>query len=343
MKISVLGIDLAKNVFQLHGVDENGRTMLRKRVRRGELMVVVSQLHPCLIGMEACGGAHYWARRFQNVGHTVRLMPAQYVKAYVKTNKNDYADAEAISEAVTRPSMRFVEIKSEEQQEIQALHRIRERLVKARTALANEIRGFLAEFGVVLKQGRKYLVGNLGVILEEQKEKFSSKMFQTLLQLGPELKELSRRVDGYDRELEKLGKTHPVCQRLQEIPGVGPITASAIIATVGNPRAFKNGRHFSAYLGLVPRQSSSGGKDRLLGISKRGNGYLRKLLIHGARSALRTVGRRNDRQSAWAKCLVARRGVNRTTVAIANKNARIIWALLTSDQRYKATPLTNSL
>ena len=340
MKISVLGIDLAKNVFQLHGVNESGRVVLRKRVRRDGLMLVMNQLSPCLVGMEACGGAHYWARQFQKLGHTVRLMPPQYVKPYVKTNKNDAADAEAICEAVTRPTMRFVSVKTEEQQELQALHRIRERVVRARTALANEIRGILGELGIVLKPGRKFLVSNLGSIIEEHRETLSSSALRIFEELNVELRELSTRVDRYDAQLERIGKTHPVCQRLQEIPGVGPVTSSAIIAAISDPSAFKNGRSFAAYLGLVPRQSSSGGKERLLGISKRGDGYLRKLLVHGARSALQKINRREDKQATWAKAVLARRGVNRTTVAMANKNARIVWALLSSGERYKAGPAT---
>ena len=333
--LSVVGIDIAKRVFHVVGMDEKGQIVLRKRLSRPDLMPFIAQLPPMMIGMEACGGAHYWARRFREHGHEVKLMAPQFVKPYVKSNKNDMRDAEGIAEAVTRPTMRFVPTKAIEQQDIQALHRVRERLIGARTALVNEVHGLLNEYGIVIPKGvskfRKVVVAKL----EAEKDKLgplSQEMFWKLLD---EFAALEKQLSYYQDKLETLAATHPECQRLMTIPGIGPIAATALVAAVSDASACKNGRQLAAWLGLVPRQHSTGGKEQLLGISKRGDQYLRKLLVHGARAVVRVVGKKPDRRSAWIRELVARRGFNRATVAVANKNARIVWALLTSQQEYQ--------
>jgi transposase len=297
--LSVVGIDSAKRIFHLVGMDERGKIILRKRLVRGEVLSFMAKLPPVTVGMEACGGSHDWARRLREQGHEVKLMAPQYVKPYVKTNKNDLRDAEAIAEAVTRPSMRFVPIKEVEHQDIQALHRVRDRLMGARTALVNEMRGLLAEYGIVLPKG-------VNAFRQAVVEK-----------------------------LRALATTHPECQRLLTIPGIGPITATALVAAVSDVEVFKNGRHFSAWLGLVPKQHSTGGQTRLFGISKRGDSYLRKLLIHGARATLRWARTKTDGRSQWIRGLLERRGWNRTAVAVANKNARIVWALLSRGGVYR--------
>lgn len=327
-KLSVVGIDIAKRVFHLVGMDARGQVILRKRLARGEVLSFMANLPRVTVGMEACGGAHDWARRLQEQGHDVKLMAPQYVKPYVKTNKNDMRDAEAIAEAVTRPSMRFVPIKTVDQQDIQALHRVRERLMGVRTGLINEIRGLLAEYGIVLPKGaqafRKAVMGKL----ETEQAKLTSLSQEMFQRLFEELVKVEAEVAYYDEKLLSLAEAHPECQRLLTIPGIGPITATALIAAVGDVNVFKNGRHFSAWLGLVPKQHSTGGQTRLLGISKRGDSYLRKLLIHGARATLRWARLKTDSRSQWMRGLLERRGWNRTAVAVANKNARIVWALL---------------
>jgi len=333
--MNVLGIDIAKHVFHAVGMDNTGEIVFRKRLSRHDLIPFMAKLPPVLIGMEACGGAHYWARRFREHGHNVKLMAPQFVKPYVKSNKNDSRDAEAIAEAVTRPTMRFVPIKDVDQQDIQALHRVRERLIGERTALVNEVHGLLHEYGIVIPKGvakfRQAVIGKL----ESEKDKLTSLSQEMFWKLIEEFAGLEKQLAYYQEKLEALATTHPECQRLMTIPGVGPLTATALVAAVSDASAFKNGRQFAAWLGLVPRQHSTGGKDRLLGISKRGDSYLRKLLVHGARTTIRWVGRKTDRRSPWIRQLVERRGKNRTAVAVANKNARIVWALLTSHQDYQ--------
>ena len=332
--LSVVGIDLAKRVFHVAGMDDRGKIVLRKRLTREALLPFIAQLPPVVIGMEACGGAHYWARRFREHGHTVKLIAPQFVKPYVKSNKNDPADAEAICEAVTRPTMRFVPIKEIEQQDLQALHRARERVVKARTALVNEIRGLLAEYGIVLPQSVTKFRHAFIATLEAEQTKLTPLSTEIFTQLYEEFGALEKRLAYYSAKLEAISAAHPVCQRLETIPGIGPLTATALVAAVSDTSAFKNGRQFAAWLGLVPRQHSTGGKARLLGISKRGDVYLRKLLVHGARATLRWVGLKADRRSQWLRGLLERRGKNKTAVALANKNARIAWVLLTTDQVY---------
>jgi transposase len=298
-------------------------------------MPFIATLPPVLIGMEACGGAHYWARRFREHGHEVKLMAPQFVKPYIKSNKNDMRDAEGIGEAVTRPTMRFVPTKEVDQQDIQALHRVRERLIGARTALVNEIHGLLHEYGIVVPKGvskfRQTVVGKL----EVEKAKLTPLSQEMFGKLVEEFAVLDQQLVYYQEKLATVATTHPECQRLMTIPGIGPLTATALVAAISDASAFKNGRQFAAWLGLVPRQHTTGGKERLLGISKRGDTYLRKLLVHGARATIRWVGRKTDRRSQWIRQLLERRGNNRTAVAVANKNARIVWALLTSHQDYQ--------
>jgi transposase len=334
-ELSTVAIDLAKKVFHLVGTDTTGKILWRKRLSRNALMPFIAQLPPVLIGMEACGGAHYWARRFREHGHEVKLMAPQFVKAYVKSNKNDTRDAEAIAEAVTRPTMRFVPVKDVEQQDIQALHRIRERLIGERTALVNEVHGLMNEYGIVIPKGVPKFRQAVVDKLESEKDKLTPLSQELFWKLLEEFAALEQQIAFYQEKLESLAKTHPECQRLMSIPGIGPITATALIAAVGDVGVFKNGRQFAAWLGLVPKQHSTGGQTRLLGISKRGDSYLRKLLIHGARATLRFAGLKTDGRSRWIQGLLERRGWNRTAVAVANKNARIVWALLSRGGLYQ--------
>jgi transposase len=334
--ITTVGIDLAKKIFHLVGMDTTGKIVWRKRLTRHALVPFLAQLPPVTIGMEACGGAHYWARQLCQQGHTVKLMAPQFVKPYVKSNKNDMRDAEAIAEAVTRPTMRFVPIKDIAQQDVQALHRVRERLIGARTALINEVHGFMQEYGIVLPKGVTKFRQAVVEKLESEKAKLTALSQEMFRKLMEEFVALEEQLAYYQEQLDTLAATHPECQRLMTIPGIGPITATALIAAVGDVGVFKNGRQFAAWLGLVPKQHSTGGQSHLLGISKRGDSYLRKLLIHGARATLRWVKLQTDRRSQWIRGLLARRGWNRTAVAVANKNARIVWALLSRGGVYEA-------
>ena len=287
-----------------------------------------ANIEPCLVGMEACGSSHHWARKLSEFGHTVKLMSPQFVKPYVKTNKHDMADAEAICEAVSRPNMRFVAIKSVEQQAILSVHRARQGLVKARTAQANQIRGLLSEFGIVIPQGIHSIAKRTPDILEDAENGLPGTTRHLLRRLNDHLKELGRQVEELELQIKLWHKGNQASKKLEAIPGIGPITASAIVATVGNAAEFKNGRQLSAWFGLVPKQYSSGGKQLLLGISKRGDTYLRTLLIHGARAVIRFAENKAEPES-WLRKLITRRNKNVATVALANKNARIIWALLT--------------
>jgi transposase len=327
-QITTVGIDLAKNVFSLHGVDAAGKTVLRRTVRRDRLVETVAQLSPCLIGMEACSGAHEWGRRFEQYGHRVKLMAPKFVAPYRKSGKNDGNDAEAVCEAVSRPSMRFVPVKSAEQQALLALHRVRYGFVVERTAIINRLRGLMAEFGVVLPL-RAVTVRRQAAQAAEALPQLARGAIGDLLE---QLRALDERIEAYDRQIEQQAKLSEPAQRLMAIRGIGATTALAIVATVGNAREFKNGRQFAAWIGLVPSQHSTGGKPRLGHISKRGDAYLRNLLVQGARSVLHTAAGREDRLSRWVLKLQDRRGYYRTLVAIANKNARIAWALLARDQ-----------
>jgi transposase len=326
-----VGIDLAKNVFSLHGVDGAGKTVLRRTVRRDRLEQTVASLSPCLIGMEACSGAHEWGRRFQAHGHTVKLMAPKFVAAYRKSDKNDGNDAEAVCEAVTRPSMRFVPVKSTEQQALLALHRVRQGFVVERTALINRLRGLLSEFGVVLALGSETVRRQAAQAAEALPELARRAVWDLLEQL----RRLDERVSGYDSEIAAQARLSEPARRLMQIRGIGPTTALAIVATVGNAREFKNGRQFAAWIGLVPGQYSTGGRARLGHISKRGDAYLRNLLVQGARSVLQTASAHQDPLSRWALEFHQRRGYYRTLVAIANKNARIAWALLAKNEQLR--------
>ncbi len=335
MKITTVGIDLAKNVIQLHGVDERGKTVVKKQLRRDQVASHFANLPPCLIGMEACASANHWARKLESFGHTVKLMAPQFVKPYVKANKNDVADAEAICEAVARPSMRFVPAKTAQQQSILAVHRARQGFVKARTAQANQIRGLLSEFGIVIPQGITHIAQRLPDILEDAENGLPGQFRLLLQRLGDNLKEMDRQVGELEREIQLSHRRNEASRKLAEIPGIGPITASALVASVGDAKNFGNGRQMAAWLGLVPRQDSTGGKPRLLGISKRGDTYLRTLLIHGARAVVRIAERKAGADS-WLKRLLARHNKNVAAVALANKNARIAWALLAHGRDYES-------
>ena len=331
MNIKRVGIDLAKDVFQVHGVDSQEKVILRKQFRRVQLLAYFEKIAPCLIGMEACGSAHYWARELQKLGHTVKLMAPQFVKPYVKSNKNDANDAEAICEAVARPTMRFVAVKTIAQQDIQAIHRVRSELVSHRTAKVNQIRGLLAEYGLAVGRRIEVLRTALPLLLEDAENGLTLDFRILLDELRQDLINLDERVQVMDKKIKTLANSHGEAKRLLAIPGIGPITATAIISAIGNGKQFKRGRDFAACLGLTPRQHSSGGKERLLGISKRGDSYLRTLLIQGARAVLRVVDQKDDPRSRWLQNLCSRRNKNIAAVALANKNARIIWALLTKE------------
>ena len=335
MNIKRISIDLAKQVFQLHGVDSHEKAVLRKKLKREQMLPFFRDLPACLIGIEACSGAHYWARELQKLGHTVKLIAPQFVKPYVKANKNDANDAEAICEAVSRPNMRFVTIKTVAQQDLQACHRIRSELVQQRTAKANQIRGLLAEYGIILGQRIDVLRKALPNLLEDAENALTGDFRVLLKGLQEDLQALDERVAVMDKRIQSLANNHPASKRLLEIPGIGPITATALISAVGDGKQFKKGRDMAAWLGLTPRQHSSGGKERLLGISKHGDAYLRTLLIHGGRSVLKVAANKDDPRSRWLQSLSERRHKNIAAVAVANKNARIAWALLTKDIDYQ--------
>ncbi len=323
-EITTIGVDLAKSVFTVHGVDRTGRTVLRKTVRRERLMELIAGLPPCLIGMEACGGAHQWARKFQEHGRRVGIMMARFVAPYRKSSKNDGNDAEAICEVVARPNMRFVPVKSAEQQAILSLHRVRQGFIEQRTATINRIHGLLAEFGVVQPQ-RAEQVRRAAVVVAEELPVLAR---EAITDLRAHLAYLDERITRYERQLVELARQRAAAVRIQRLPGVGPITASAITASISDGHEFANGRQFAAWPGLVPRQYSTGGKPRLGRNTKRGDAYLRTLLMLGARAVLQSAGHKTDRLSRWAMALRARRGYHRAIIAGAAKNARIIWALL---------------
>ena len=335
MKATTIGIDLAKNVLQVHGVDACGNAVVRKQLKRDQVLPFFGNLVACRIGMEACGSAHYWARKLEKLGHSVKLMAPQFVKPYVKTNKNDAADAEAICEAVSRPNMRFVPIKNGEQQAVLALHRARQGFVTARTAQANQIRGLLSEYGIVIPQGLSHVSKRLPEILEDGENDLPGVFRQLLQRLGDHLRELHRQVGELELQIQLWHRQHDASCRLARIPGIGPLTASALVASVGDAKSFANGRQLAAWLGLVPRQHSSGGKSVLLGISKRGDSYLRMLLVHGARAVIRVAEKKPGYADSWLARLIGRRHPNITAVALANKNARIVWALLKHDRDYR--------
>ena len=336
MTISVLGIDIAKNTFQLHGTDSAGNPKLRKRLPRNKLAAFVANLPRCLIVMESCGGANYWARVFQSSGHSVKLISPQFVKPFVKTNKNDANDAQAIVEAASRPSMNFVPIKGVEQQDIQSIHRVRSRVVKNRTALINEIRGLCLEYGVIVAPGAAKVKRSLCSIIADGTNELTESFRECMSDLYDELVENEVRLKNLNKKIRKICQQNETCYRLLKIPGVGELTATAVVAAVPDANEFKNGRHMSAWLGLVPRQSSSGDKQVLLGISKRGDRYLRTLLIHGARAAL---SHHKNTETGYGRWLVERKATlsfNKAAVALANKNARIIWSMLHTGEEFNS-------
>jgi transposase len=335
MKITTIGLDIAKSVFHLFAVSKMGLFVKKKQLKRKQILAYMAKLEPCLIAMEACGGANYWAREFMALGHEVRLIAPQYVKPYVKGNKNDYNDAEAIAEAAQRPAMRFVPIKSVEQQDIQNFHRQRERIKKERTALVNQIHGLLAEYGVVINKGIIAVRKALPEVLEDAENGLTVLARECFAESLEELRAIDKLFEQCERRIKSLNQNNEVCQRLDDILGIGPLTASAVYAAAGDGKDFVNGRHFSAWLGLVPGQHSSGGKTVLLGISKRGNAYLRTLFIHGARAVLRHSATKQDRFSRWAQSVLARRGHNKACVAVANKIARMAWVIMAKGETYR--------
>jgi transposase len=340
MKIHVLGIDLGKTVFHLLGLDASGQVVVRKRCSRTQLLVFTANLQVQMIGMEACSGAHFLGRALQEQGHDVRLMPGQYVKPYVQTNKSDYIDAEAIAEAVQRPRMRFVPIKTEEQLDLQALHRVRERWVMRRTAVVNQIRSLLLERGLTLPKGRSHLDQAVPKILEDAELKLSGLFRVLLAQLKLELEQLAARIEQMDTVIGQEVRDNQACQRLTAIPGVGPVTATALIGAIGNGSAFGKGRDLSAWMGIVPGEYSSGGQQKLLGISKRCNKYLRRLFVQGARSVLQQRDKQAPGLRIWLTQLLARTHQNVVVVALANKLVRMAWAVLCKNETYRAPVLT---
>lgn len=335
MNVTTVGIDLAKNVFSVHGVDQHGKVVLKKTVSRGKLLECFANLPPCVVGMEACTGAHHWARRLRELGHDARIIAPRFVIPYRKSGKNDGNDAEAICEAASRPAMRFVPVKSSEQQAVLCLHRIRQGVVSERTAQINQIRGLMAEFGLILPKGRYPAQHHIPDILEDADNGLPGLARRLLHDVWQRVLQLNIQILAYDREIEALARQSARAQSLMSIPGIGAITATALIASIGDPHQFHNARQLAAWLGLTPRQYSTGGKTRLGRITKQGDKYLRMLLIHGTRAVLAALKEKQDRVSRWLRQLVARRGYKRAAVALAAKNARIVWAVLTSGEDYR--------
>ncbi|EOR78751.1 transposase [Yersinia enterocolitica subsp. palearctica YE-150] len=334
MKVSTLGIDLAKNVFQLHGVGCNGQTVLKKKLTRDKFLPFLMQLEPCLIGMEACASSHHFARVLRQYGHEVKLIPPQYVKPYVKTNKTDAADAEAICEAVARPNMRFVQIKTAEQQAILVLHTERNILIRERTACANSMRAILAEFGIIMPRTLSQLYKKIPEILEEYDNELSPFVRCSVARQLEHLQGVEDKITLIEQELSRWAKTQPACQRVMKVPGVGLMTATYLVASVGNGQQFHSAKQFAAWLGLVPREFSSGGKQRLGRISKRGDRYFRYLLVHGARAVAAVIERHKDNMP-WLYRLLNKKAYNVAVVAQANKTARILWSMLVHHTEYR--------
>jgi transposase len=332
--ITSLAIDLAKNTFQLHGTDAKGKIVLRKKISREKLLEFIVSLRSCNIHMEACGTANYWGRKFREYGHKVKLINPRYVKPYVKRNKNDVNDAAGIAAAARDPDMRFCEVKTEEQQDMQSVHRIRSMLIQQRTALANQIRGLLAEYGITIPQGISYIRSELPLILGNNPNDLGGLMLGCLMETYERFCFLDTKIVSYDKKIESLFKNNEACQRLEKIPGIGVLGATILASILGNGGAFKNGRHFAAFLGLTPKQHSSGGKEHLLGISKGGDTYARTLLVHGARAVLRRANKKTDKHSKWVSDVVSRRGYNKAAVALANKTARIAWSIIREGSNY---------
>ena len=336
MQISTIGVDLAKNVFQVHGVDSKGNIVITRQLRRKQVIEFFGKIPPCLVGMEACGTAHHWARELTKLGHTVRMMPPSYVKGYVKRSKNDAADAAAICEAVTRPSMRFVPIKTAEQQAALMLHRTRDLLIRQRTQLINALRAHLAELGLVAEKGREGVVELAAIVSDESNSHvLPSAMKQALQVVLDQLTALQQQVGQLDRCIQKQHRASDVSRRLETIPGIGVIGATAIASTIADPSAFKTGRDFAAWIGLVPRQYSTGGKEKLSGISKQGDRYLRRLLVLGATAVIQHA-RRHPEKHPWIMRLLAKKPAKLVAVAVANKTARIAWAIMAKGGTYRA-------
>ena len=338
MQIRSVGIDLGKTTFHLVALDDNGTVLIRRKFTQRQLITFTANLQTSLIGMEACGGAHFLGRMLRAQGHDVKLIPAQFVKPFVKSNKNDFLDAEAIAEAVDRQNMRFVPIKTDDQLDLQALHRVRDRLIARRTSVINQLRAFLLERGLVFAKSPAKLRERMPEILENAEEDITPRMRNLLALLWNEWTDLESQLEEMNDEVERIASSDAACMRLRQIPGIGPLVATAIVAAIGNGAAFHKGREFAAWLGIVPRQYSTGGKARLYGISKRGNNYLRKILIHGARAVVLRSKRERIAMGAWMTALEARAPRNVLIVATANKLARIAWAVLSSGQDYRAVP-----
>ncbi len=338
MEITRLGIDLAKTFFQLHGTDLSGKTILRKKLKRTELALFTAQLQPCEIAMEACGGSHYWARKFKTQGHRVKIIAAHHVKPFkLSRQKNDSRDAEAIAEASLRPNMKYVAAKELWQQDLQSMHRLRQHFIDTRTATVNQARGFLMEYGVVIDEGITKFFSEIPDILEDADSELTPmirEVVRNLYQLALQLLESTK---DLEKKIMAVSKAQVDYQRLLEVPGVGPLGASMFVSSVGDANVFKNGRHLAAWLGLVPRQDSSGGKERLLGITKAGDQHLRSVMIHGARSLiLATIRKRKkDPRSEWILRLYEKKGWNVTAVAVANRNCRVMWHLMKNKEEYK--------
>lgn len=336
MQVTTIGLDIAKHVFQIHGIDQDGQVLVRRQIRRGEVLAFFRRLPPCLIGMEACSTAHCWARALAALGHEVRLMPAAYVKPYVKRGKSDALDAEGICEAVTRPTMRFVAIKSADQQAVLILHRTRDLLVRQRTMLVNALRGHLAEFGIIAPQGLPSVPKLIALAEKARGSSLPDLAWRCIGLILAQLDEAHTRIGQIEREIMAWHRTNELSQRLETIPGIGMITASALAATITDPTAFRSGRHLAAWIGLVPRQSGTGGKVRLGSISKQGDRYLRRLLVLGACTLLRHARTRASATAGWITALLARRPASIVKVAIANKLARVAWAVLQDSRGYRA-------
>lgn len=333
--ISRIGIDLSKNNFQVCAINSAGQTIINRNFKDFKLIEYLQKLNPVEIGIEACGSAHFWSRKFKHMGHQVKIIPPQHVKPFVKTNKSDGADALAITEAMQRPGLFFVPEKSIEQQDIQALHRVRERLVKSRTALMNETRGLLLEYGIKFKTGVSSFKKEIPRVLEEVNYDLTSRMRLLLRSLMDELYQLENQIEKIEIELREYFNNSELCQKIEKVKGLGLITTTAVVSAVGSAKQFKNGRQMAAWLGLVPRHSGTGGVVRMGSLSKRGNTYLRTLLTHGARAAVWSSQKKTDAQSLWIQEKIKRNGKNKTISAVANKNARVIWKLLTSEEQFK--------
>ena len=338
MQIRSVGIDLGKTTFHLVALGDNGKVLLKKKLTQKQLIAFTANMQTCLIGMEACSGSHFLGRALREQGHDVKLIPAQFVKPFVKSNKNDFIDAEAIAEAVERENMRFVAIKTDDQLDLQALHRVRDRLMTRRTALINQIRAFLLERGIVFAKSPIRLREALPEVLENVNENLTPSMRNLVAMLWSEWKDLELQIVQMNDEVERIASSDAACRRLRQIPGIGPLVATAIVASIGNGAAFRKGREFAAWMGLLPKQHSTGGKARLYGISKRGNSYLRKILIHGARAVVLRSKRDRIAMGAWMTSLETRAPRNVLIVATAHKLARIAWAVLSTGQDYRAVP-----